>query len=110
MNIRSAGNMAHAIRDLLRNPVVRVKVTANNLNVDGGGQAKVQDLTHDIRRLEEELRSRKIERQIFAQLLYVSCSRVMMLLIERDEYLGIGCADGSTRAVCRINRAERQPD
>ena len=102
--------MPHAVCDLLGNCVIGVQITAHNLDVNGGGQAEIQDLADDIGRLEKKLGSRKVERKIFAQLLNVVYGGMMMLLIQRDEDLGVRCANGSAGAIGGVNRTERQTD
>src|SRR5437868_11730161 len=110
MHVHGPRHVTQAIRDLLGNRVVRVQVPADNLNVDRGRQTEVQNLTHDVGRLKEEFRSGKIKRQIFAQLLDILLGRMMMLLIQRDQYLGIGRSNGSAGAVGSIDGAEGQTD
>src|SRR5262245_21922770 len=110
MYVGRAGNVTHSVRDLLSDHIVRVDIAADYLHVNGRGQTEIQNLAHDIRWLEKELNSGKSKRQILAQLLYIIRSRMMVLLIQRNKNLGIGCAYRSTGAVRRVDRAERQAD
>src|SRR5580704_2045807 len=84
-------------------------VVPDDLNVNRGRQAKVQDLGDDVGWLEEELRGGKVLRQLFAQLLDVISSRVMLCL-KRDQDFCIEIAHGFAIAVGQINSAGRQAD
>src|SRR5262249_13255895 len=52
-DVDGAGDGAAATYQILRDPQVR-RIAADDLHVDGRRQAEVQDLPHDVGRLEEE--------------------------------------------------------
>src|SRR5580704_2425859 len=102
--------MAHLVGDLLRNKVTAPHIRADDLNIDGCGQAEVQDLGNDIGRLEEKLHSGKALRQYFAQVPHQSRGRRMMLRVERDQNLGVAGANGPIRTVGLVDTGVGQPD
>ncbi len=68
----------------LRDRVVRRGVVADHLHVDRRGQAEVQDLVRDVRRLEEEHHVGEFLGQPFAQQDFVVAHGPVPLAIERD--------------------------
>src|SRR5262249_25888714 len=98
MHIYGAGHVAQTVGDALRQEIV-LRVLADDLNVDRGGQAEVENLADDVRRLEEELHAREQRRQLLAQLLYVLLGGAMLFLVERNQDLRVRRADGPTGAV-----------
>ena len=84
-------------------------VHAHDLHVDRTRQAEIQGLAHDIGRQECKRRRRKILPERAAQpALIVGAG--MMLLLQRNENIGITRADRGRRAVGRIDAAVRQPN
>src|SRR5262249_13285896 len=71
MNIHRSRHMAQTVCDLLSDEIVLGVVRAAELNINGRRQAKVQNLTDNIGRLEEEFHSWKLTRQGFTKLVNV---------------------------------------
>ena len=94
---------AHPLRNLPGERVVGSPVLAHDLDVDGRGQAEIQDLANDVAGLEEECRVRELSGELLAQRLHVREGRVTTLGLQGNQDLAVGGADG--RAV-----AERQVD
>src|SRR5260370_32807671 len=97
------------VRDILRNQVSLHLVLADNLDIDGRGQAEIKNLADDVGWLEEELNSRKQLRQLLAQVLDVFRRWPVLLLIQRYQNLRIRGSDGPAGAVSVVNGAVRHP-
>src|SRR3954466_14769914 len=110
MNVDSPWHRLQAIGNSLREFIIRIQIATEHLNVNRGGQTEVQDLAYDVRGLEEEFRARKFQRQLFPKLLYIFGRWTMMLLVERNQNLGIRSSHCTARAVRGIDRAEGQSD
>ena len=110
VDVGGAGNVPHAIRNLLRDQVIAGHVGAGELNIDGRGQAEVQDLGDDVGRLEEELHAGKLPRQTLAQLADVVRRRMMVLLIQAHQNLRVAGPDHAGVAVREIDAGIRQAD
>ena len=109
MHVGRAGNLADARDHVIGNLVISRHVRADNLNVDGRGQAEVQDLADDVRRLEEELRARELLGQLAAEIADV-VRRGAMFGIQRNQNLGIRGADHAAVAVGEVDAAVRHSD
>ena len=110
VDIGGAGNLPHPVRDLLRDEVVALHVGAGDLNVDGRRQSEVQDLRHDVGRLEEELHSRKAARQFLAQRADVSRRGVVMFRIQSHQDFRVAGADHAGIAIGEIEARIGQPN
>ncbi len=110
VNVHRAGNASKLLGDLLGDAVVRLRFRqrARDLYVDRGGQAEVEDLAHDVRRLGEELEIREPMRQLLAEHLQVFGGRAVRLL-ERHQDLAIGRSDRDTVAERQVDGI-RHPD
>ena len=84
-------------------------VGTNDLNVNWSGKTKVQNLSDDVGRFEEEGCGGEILWQFFAQFLDIVGGRVMFDL-KRDQDLRIEIAYGFAVAVRQIHSAGRQAD
>jgi hypothetical protein len=104
VHVHRAGNASELLGDLLGHMVVRLRFwqRARDLNVDRRGQAEVEDLAYDVRRLREELDLREPVRQLVTKQFQVFGGRAVRLL-ERHQDLAIGRSDRDTVA-------ERQVD
>ncbi len=104
------GTCSHPIGNLLRDLVVGRHVGADQLNIDGRGQAEVQNLGNDVGRLEEEFHAGKLPRQTFAQPANVVRRGMMMLLVQAHQNLRVAGANDAGVAVRKIDTGIRQPD
>src|SRR5258708_20345918 len=104
MHIHRAGHGTNLVRYVCRNGEIVRKVRTHDLNIDGGGQAEIENLADDVRRLEEERCPRESFGKLLAQLLDILRGR-MMLSLERYQDLGIGSADCPAVAVGQIDSA-----
>ncbi len=84
MHVGGTGNLADAGDHFVGNLIVSGYVRADDLNVDGRGKTEVQDLTDDVRRLEEKLRAGKLLGQLAAEISDVLGGGTMFG-IQRDE-------------------------
>ena len=81
MNVGSAGNVPHPVRDSLCNFVVLQHVGSNHLHIDRRRQSKIQNLRDDVRGLQEEFGAGKLLRQNFTQVSHELCAGRMMLRV-----------------------------
>ena len=82
-------------RDLLRDLVVGGGVAAQHLDVDGRGQAEVQNLVGDVGGLEEEDHVGELLVEPLAQAVGVFGGGAVLLRLERDQDIAIADADAS---------------
>ncbi len=82
-------------------------VAADHLNVDGRRKAEVQDLSHDVRRLDEEGGAGKLLGQRVAQLRNILAGWPV-LSCEGHQDLGIGGAYDAAVAVRKVDTADGQ--
>src|SRR5579871_828465 len=108
MHVGRARNPAYTVRDLLGDLIVVMRV-AGHLEVDGSRQAEVQNLTRNVRRLEEERQLRELLRQIAPQLLDKIRGRAVPLL-QGDQNLAIGGADTARCVIGEVDATDRQAD
>ena len=85
-------------------------VLSGDFDVDWRRGAEVEDLRHDVRRLEEKLHTREPMRERFPQPSDVLAGWVAALLFELDEDLGITGSDCSCIAVTQVYAAVGQAD
>ncbi len=109
VHIDGAGDRTDLFGHSRRKREVVRHVAADDLNVNRGRQAKVQNLGDDVGWLEEERSGGESLRQLFAQLLHIIGSRVMFCL-KRDQDLRIEITHGFAIAVRKIDSARRQAD
>ena len=86
------GTLAISSAELLGDGEVGLAVDADHLHVDRSGQAEVEDLAGDVRRLEEERAAREPPRQLVAQPGDVVRGRPVVRL-QRHQDLAVGVAD-----------------
>ena len=60
VNVGGAGNVGHAFGELLGDLVTGFAIAADDLHIDGCGQAEVENLRRDVGGLEEEGHVRKL--------------------------------------------------
>ena len=94
---------------LSANIAVGVEIPPNDLDVDGSGQAEIQNLADDVRGQEVKSDARKILGQFDAQIVDVFGGG-MMILGQLDQDVGVAGADGRGIAVGKIDAAVGQPD
>src|SRR5437667_6384096 len=83
---------------------------SDDLDVDWRRGTEVDDLLHDVGRLEEKLHTREPMRERFPQPSDVLAGWVAALLFELDEDLGIAGSDCSCIAVTQVYAAVGQAD
>ena len=103
VHVGGAGNLAQPICDPLRDVVVPAHIGAHYLNIDRRGQAKIENLRHDIGGLEEKLHARKPRWEIAAQLAHVLRRRMMVFRIQRNQNLRIARPNHARTAVGKIH-------
>src|SRR5260370_42044151 len=67
VDIHGAGDVTELVGGLFPDEIISALVHAGDFHVDGRGVAEVQDLRHDVRRLQEKLHARETVREPFAQ-------------------------------------------
>ena len=108
VNVRDAGDLGHLLAELLGDGEAALPVDADHLHVDGGGQAEVQDLAGDVRRLEEEGALREPPRQLLAQPGHVVRGGPVVRL-QGHEDLAVGVADRAVIDVAHDREGLRHP-
>src|SRR5579871_2237213 len=108
MHVRRSRHTTHPRDDLLGQGIV-VRRTTRHLDVDGSGQAEVEDLGGDVGRLEEESQLRELLRQVGAQVLDELVGRGMVFL-EGDEDLSVGGTDGAGGGIGEVDATDGQSD
>ena len=104
------GTRADLRQQLGRERAVRVLVAADDLHVDRRRQAEVQNLADDVGRDERELDARKLAGQLACAGRACSPPVGLMVLVERDQDVGVAGADRRRVAVGQVQAAVRQPD
>ena len=102
-NLRILGGHARGVGE------AGVHVLAEELHVDGGGQAEIQDLGDDVGWLEEEFDAGKFRRQRSAQFVDVAAGRAVAFL-QRDQDFRVERADDAGIAVGQVDAAIGQAD
>ena len=110
VHVDGSGDVLDLGHELFCNLIVAYQILSHNLDVDGRGHAEIQDLGHDVGRLEEKLRRREPLGQQFAKSPDVGFGRASAILFQLQENLGVGCADGARIAVGHVDAAVRQTD
>ncbi len=101
VNVDRAGNDGDFALDFLGDLVAGGRVTRNHLNVDGRGQAEIENLIGNIGGLEEEDFVLVPLPQRFAEHPLDLFGRTVMLLIERDKNFAVRRTDGGGVAPCQ---------
>ena len=99
MHICGSGYLPDTVGNLLCNRVIALHVGTGYLDIDGCRQSEVQNLGNDIRGLKEKLYTRELMRQFGPKSAHIPSSRVMMLLIESHQYLGVTRANYTRIAI-----------
>src|SRR6266852_1015568 len=92
MNVRDARDLGDLFLKFLRDGKVAGPVNAYNLDIDRGGQAKVEDLAGDVRRLEIEGALREARGQLAPQLGDI-VRRRLVLRFQGHQDFPVGVAD-----------------
>ena len=93
VDIGRARNARDTIGEPLGDFVVRLRVAADDLQVDGRRQSEIDDLARDIRGLEEEVHVGELLVEALAKTCLVFGGRAVLFLVQRDENLAIGGRD-----------------
>src|SRR5690242_8072483 len=93
---RDAGNLFH---EAASDAIVCVRVAADDLEIDGRGKAKVDDLAGDVGGLEEKRHVGKVLTQALTELNLVIAGRAVSFLVERDQDFAIGGRNGGDIAL-----------
>ena len=101
-------NLFHGRCDLLRDAVI-AGVAPRHLNVNGSGQAKVQNLRGDVGRQKLKRGVRELRGQLAAERLDVHL-RWPVLFFQRDQHVAVQRADGGDVAERQVDAADRQAD
>ena len=88
VDVHRTRNARHTRLNLLGNLIVLEAVAAHDLDIDRRGQPKIQNLSHNVGRLEEKRHVRELFRQRLAELLDVFPGGAM-LVFERHQDLAI---------------------
>src|SRR5260370_19386629 len=102
--------MPELIRELFRNDIVTPLVRSRYRDVDWRRRSKIQNLRHDVRGLEEELRAGKPLWQFFAKGIDVSARRFAALLFQLQQNFRVGSPQGSGIAIAEIDAAVGNAD
>ena len=106
VDVGSPGNLLDLGRNLGCHSIV-LRATPNDLNVDWGGKAEVQDLADDVRRLEEERERGEVLVQLVPQGIDVFSSR-FVAFFEGDENLAIRRPDRGAVTESKVDAARWQ--
>ena len=109
VHVHGSRNVAYPVGQFPGHIVIAQLVVAGNLYVDRRGHAEVENLRDDVGRLEGELGGRESPRQLHPQQLHIFRGWPVALL-ERDQDLGIRCADRPRIAIGEIDAAVGQAD
>jgi len=107
MDVGRSADLRHPGLDLLGQGKV-FGAGSGDLDIDGRGQAEVQNLAHDIRSRKRELHVRKIALKPFPEHAHIVRRGTVMLRVERHEDFAVGGTDGGIVAEGEIDAAGRQ--
>ncbi len=93
----------HLVGNLLSNRVTALHIRADHLDINRGGQSEIQNLSDDVRRLEEEFHTRKTPWQFLPQLLHQLRRWALVLLVQTDQNFRVAGSDHSGIAVGQID-------
>ncbi len=102
-HVNRTRNVRHLARETLRDFVIGRLVRADDFDVHRRGRSEIQNLRHDIRRLEEKLHPGKFGCQAPPQLINVGAGRLSALLLQLHQNFRVGSADRSGVAVSQVN-------
>jgi hypothetical protein len=105
VGIHRAGDFADFCRHLLRDGEIALHVVTYELDVNRGGETEIQDLAHDVGRLEKEFDAGEFARQFRAQLRDEVGGRVVVLGIEGHKNFSVRRPDRGVVAVGRVDAA-----
>src|SRR5206468_11764119 len=105
MNVHSARNVSELAGELLPNQIILALIHTRDFHVDRRGGAEIQDLSNDIRRLEEKLYAWKTLRQHFTQLIDIGPGGLATFIFQLHENFRVGCPDRAAVAVGQIAAA-----
>ena len=109
MHVGRSADLRHPGLDLLGQGKV-FGVGSGDLDIDGRGQAEVQNLAHDIRSRKGELHVRKIVLEPLPEHAHIVRRGTVMLRVERHEDFTVGGTDGGIVAEGEIDAAGGQAD
>src|SRR5579871_215573 len=107
MDINGSGNLAYFFNHRRGHGKIVGDVATDHLNVDGRRKTEVQNLTHDVGRLEVEGRAGELFWQRVAQLRNIFIGWLVPGC-ERHQNLGIGVPYNATVAVREVDAANGQ--
>ena len=110
VNVDGAGDAGDAGGKLEGEGVVGFDVAAGDLDIDGRGEAEVEDLADDVGRLGEEDTVGEFTVEALAQGADVVPSRAVFFGVEGDEDFAVGGADGGGVAEGEVHPAGGQAD
>jgi hypothetical protein len=110
VHIGQAGDALDPFGDPARERVVGRAILADQLDIDGRRQAKIENLADDVGGLVKENEIRKALRQLAAQGADIIKGRSPMPGFERDQNLAIGRTDRGRITECQVDAAQRQAD
>ena len=109
MDVGRSPDLRHPGLDLLGQGKV-FGAGSGDLDIDGRGQAEVQNLAHDIRSRKGELHVRKIALEPFPEHAHIVRRGTVMIRVERHEDFAVGGTDGGIVAEGEIDAAGGQAD
>src|SRR5579862_4383332 len=90
--VDGSGNVTNSLQQPVCEFPIFVQVVAEDLDIDGRRQTKIQNLAHDVRRQESERNTRKFIGEANAQIVNVFFRR-FVLLPQAHENVGVRGAD-----------------
>src|SRR6202166_2281768 len=97
--------LQHTSRDF----AIALNIGSLDLNIDGSGQTKVQNLSDDVRGQEVKGRAGIFAGQRLSQALHIVC-RSVVIFVEGHQNIGVARSDEARGAVHEIDGAVRQAD
>src|SRR5664279_5440469 len=102
VDVGSSGYLLDPVRNLLRDKVISLQVSASDLDVERGRQPKVQDLRNDVSGLEKKVPPGETAGQLLAQCSNVSRGGLMTLLLQSHQDLRVAGSDHPGVAVRQV--------
>ncbi len=110
VNVHGARDVPDFIGKFLRHLEVSPKIVARDGDINGSGRSEIQNLRHNVRRLEEKLHARKLLRQSFAKFIDIRGSRLTAFLLQLHEDFRVRRSESSRIAVAEIDAAVGHAD
>ena len=110
MHVGGARDVADAARKLLRDAITRGGIAAHHLQVDGRGDAEIQNLVGDVGGFPEERDVGKLLVQVLAQAVRVFGDGSVILRLERNQDIAVIRTDVGAVAVRQADAAEGDAD